>query len=59
MALIIDSFYTFDCEIYILNVNELEMDDDETIILADHVQQRIDELRMDKKRKEQDTKTET
>jgi hypothetical protein len=36
-AFIIDCFNTFDCEIYISNIDELEMDDDETIILPDHV----------------------
>jgi hypothetical protein len=36
-VLIIDDFHTFDCELYIPNVDELEMEDG-TIILPDHVQ---------------------
>jgi hypothetical protein len=56
-ALIIDDFDNFDCEVYIPKVNELELDENETILLLDHVQKRIDELRLEKKRKEQDGKT--
>jgi hypothetical protein len=58
-ALIIDGFDNFDCEVYIPKVDELQMDDNETILLSEHVQQRIDELRMKKERKEQDSKTDT
>jgi hypothetical protein len=58
-ALIIDGFDSFYCEVYIPKVDELQMDDNETILLPEHVQQRINELRMEKKRKEQDSKTDT
>ena len=40
---IIDGFDRFDCEVYIPNVAELEMDGD-TIILPPHVQSKIDEI---------------
>jgi hypothetical protein len=55
--LIIDGFDNFDCEVYIPKVDEIELDENETILLSDHVQKRIDELRLEKKRKEQDGKT--
>jgi hypothetical protein len=48
-ALIIDDFDTFECEIYIPNVDEFQMGDDETIILSDHVLQRVGELRLEKR----------
>jgi hypothetical protein len=57
LALIIDSFDNFDCEVYIPKVEELEMDDNDTILLLEHVQKRVDELRLEKKRKEQDDKS--
>jgi hypothetical protein len=57
-VLIIDDFDTFDCELYIPNVDELQMGHG-TIILPDHVQQRVIEVKLQKKRKEQDTKTDT
>jgi hypothetical protein len=49
-VLIIDGFDTCDCELYIPNVDELQMAD-VTIILTDHVQKRVDEVRLQKKRK--------
>jgi hypothetical protein len=55
--LIIDGFDNFDCEVYIPKVDEIELDENETILLSDHVQKRIDELRLEKKRNEQDGKT--
>jgi hypothetical protein len=57
LALIIDGFDNFDCEVYIPKVEELEMDDNNTILLLEHVQKRVDELRLEKKRKEQDDKS--
>ncbi|KAK3129291.1 hypothetical protein QOZ80_6BG0476470 [Eleusine coracana subsp. coracana] len=42
-AWIIDGFEKFDCELYIPNVDELQMDG-ETILLSDHVQDRVDEV---------------
>jgi hypothetical protein len=57
LALIIDGFDNFDCEVYIPKVEELEMDDNDTILLLEHVQKRVDELRLEKKRKEQDDKS--
>jgi hypothetical protein len=50
--LIIDGFDNFDCEVYIPKVEELELDDNDTILLPEHVQKRVDELRLEKKRKE-------
>jgi hypothetical protein len=58
-ALITDGFDIFDCEVYIPKIDKLQMDDNETILLPEHVQERIDKLRMEKKRKEQDSKTDT
>jgi hypothetical protein len=55
-ALIIDSFDNFDCEVYIPKVEELELDDNDTISLPEHVQKRVDELRLEKKMKEQGDK---
>jgi hypothetical protein len=55
-ALIIDGFDNFDCEVYIPKVEELELDDNDTISLPEHVQKRVDELRLEKKRKEQGDK---
>jgi hypothetical protein len=57
-VLIIDDFATSNCELYIPNVNEFQMED-EIIILLDHVQERVDELspRLQKWKKEQDAKT--
>jgi hypothetical protein len=57
LALIIDGFDNFDCEVYIPKVEELEMDDNDTVLLLEHVQKRVDELRLEKKRKEQDDKS--
>ena len=58
-ARIIDGFDKFDCELYIPNVDELQMDG-ETIILPDHVQQRVDELSpMMQELKEQDANKKT
>jgi hypothetical protein len=55
-ALIIDCFGNFDCEVYIPKVEEFELDDNDTILLPEHVQKRVDELRLEKKRKEQGDK---
>jgi hypothetical protein len=50
-VMIIDNFDTFNCDI-----DKLQMED-MPIILPDHVQQRFDELRLQKWRKEQNAKT--
>jgi hypothetical protein len=55
-TLIIDGFDNFDCEVYIPKVEELELDDNDTILLPEHVQKRVDELRLEKRRKEQGDK---
>jgi hypothetical protein len=55
-ALIIDGFDNFDCEVYIPKVEELELDDNNIILLPEHVQKRVDELRLEKKTKEQGDK---
>ncbi|KAL6597806.1 hypothetical protein ACP70R_046611 [Stipagrostis hirtigluma subsp. patula] len=52
MVWIIDGFDNFSCELYIPNIDELVMDGS-TIILPEHVQEKIDELspRAQRKRK--------
>uniref|UniRef100_J3LH48 Uncharacterized protein n=1 Tax=Oryza brachyantha TaxID=4533 RepID=J3LH48_ORYBR len=42
-AWIVHGFEKFECELYIPNIDEMQMDG-ETIILPEHVQKRVDEL---------------